>query len=123
MGKKRHKRHKDHGVTLHHILGEGWVHTHGMDRHGLPELEVKGVPGFLAPAAANMLMTACQYMIESRKAVKAGEGMTFPAGVVVQFTKPEPAPGDEDHYEVERLRMEDVEATCDCCGLPAGKHG
>src|SRR5438552_1354406 len=119
----RKEKHDDHGVVMHHVLGQGWVHTHGMDRHGLPELEVRGVPGFLAAAAADLLRHACDYMLASGKVMKAGEIVEVSPGTYYRLARPDPTPGDEGHYEVERLRLEDVQATCSCCGLPAGGHG
>lgn len=116
-------KHKDCGVLMHHVLGTGWIHTHGMDRHGLPELEVRGVPDFLAPATAVLLGQLCDYMLEGGRVMKAGENVGLGDGRLCRLVRPEPAPGTEDHYEVERLRLEDAEATCSCCGMPACKHG
>ena len=50
-----------YGVDIHCVIGAGWVHTHGMDRHGLPELEVRGVPGLLFEYAGNVLNEVCAY--------------------------------------------------------------
>jgi hypothetical protein len=55
-------KHEGHGLQMHHVLGEGWVHTHGMDRHGLPELEVRGGgqgswPGRPPPSSASAAST------------------------------------------------------------------
>src|SRR5262249_22304849 len=93
-------------IQFHFILEKGWLHTHGMDRHGLPELEVRNVPGFLAGAAAGILDEVCDYMLTSGKTVKAGETMGLGSNVRFRFVRPEPPPGDEDHYKVERLRLE-----------------
>lgn len=116
-------KHKDCGVVHHHVLGTGWIHTHGMDRHGLPELEIRDVPDFLAPAAANLLGQVCDYMLEGGRAIKAGESVALGGGTPFRLVRAEPTPGTEDHYEAERLRLEDAEATCSCCGMPACNHG
>lgn len=41
---------------------KGWVHTHGMDEHGPPELEIWDIPNFLAEDAARLLKHVCKYM-------------------------------------------------------------
>jgi hypothetical protein len=61
-------------------------------------------------------------MLKTGKAMKAGDTVEVAPGTICRLVRPEPTPGDEEHYKVERLRLEDIEATCSCCGLPAGGH-
>jgi hypothetical protein len=104
-------------IKLHWIISTGWVHTHGMDALGLPELEVRHVPGFLAEPAARLLKEVCLYMRETGKIVRAGETMCVSERTRFQFVAPEPMPGEEDHYATERLQIVDIEPICDCCRL------
>src|SRR5258706_7858742 len=51
---------------------KGWPHTHGMDAHGLPELELRDIPGFLARDAGAILRQVCDYLMTSEKPVVLG---------------------------------------------------
>ena len=63
-------------VAYHEVIDgdntNGWIHTHGMDALGLPELEIRNCPLFLGEFAAEILRTVCDYMLDSGKVVKAG---------------------------------------------------
>jgi uncharacterized protein YegJ (DUF2314 family) len=51
------------------VLDEGdavWVHTHGMQKFGMPELEMEGVPKELASPARAMTSLAAQALIKLR---------------------------------------------------------
>lgn len=111
------------GVRFDWVLGTGWVHSHGMDRYGLPELEVRNVPDFLAEAAARLLRHVCNYMLDSGRTVRAEETMATSPNTRFRFVRPEPMPGMESHYETERLQIVDVEGVCGCCGGPGGEPG
>jgi hypothetical protein len=102
-------------MILHHVTGTGWVHTHGLASLGLPELEVRGVPDFLAEDAARLLNLVAGYM--RKKRVKLGETMATSPRTSFRFIKADPIPGNEDHYEDERWQIVDVETVCECCDL------
>lgn len=95
---------------------KGWIHSHGMDQHGLPELEVRDVPGFLAESAASILRHVCNYMIESGNEVRLGEVIATSDRTHFRFVKPQPIPGEESHYEYERWQIFEVDNRCDGCG-------
>ena len=111
-----------HRIECHHVISgtetKGWVHTHGMDQFGLPELEIRNVPAFLAGNAAAILRTVCDYMIDSGKKVALAETMAISDQSVVEFQKAEPMVGQENHYDTERWQI--VEAECRCCDCGAG---
>lgn len=90
-----------HCVTSGEVT-KGWVHTHGMCKHNLPDLEIRGVPVFLAGAAMAVLRSVCDYMLDSGKKINLGENMALGERMVFSFRKAVPLPGEEDHYEVER---------------------
>lgn len=100
---------------------KGWIHTHGMDQHDLPELEVRGVPNFLAESAASLLRYACDYMIDSGREVRLGEVMATTERTRFRFVKSKPIPGEEHHYEVERWEIVEVDVPCDDCGSTAAE--
>ena len=106
-------------VRFHWLIDgdtKGWIHTHGMDVLGLPELELRGCPAFLAESAVHLMRSVCDYMLASGKVVKAGENMATSDRTMFSFAIPEPVPGSEDHYEVERLQITDVDQQpCDEC--------
>ena len=113
-----------HRVECHHVISgsqtKGWVHTHGMDQFGLPDLEIRSVPAFLAASAATILRTACDYMIDSGKKVSLGETMAVSDRTVFRFEKAEPIPGQETHYDTERWQIVEVECVCSECKATGG---
>jgi len=104
-------------IQIHWITSgentKGWMHTHGMDQHGLPELEVRGVPGFLAESAASLLRNACDYMLTSGREVHLGEVMATSERTRFRFVKSQPIPGEEEHYAVERWQIVEVDVPCE----------
>jgi hypothetical protein len=114
MKKVRHS-----GPSVEYVIGPGWLHTHGMDAAGLPELEMRHVPAFLAEAAAGLLREVCDYMLETGRRIESGHTMSTSSRTRFKFVTPEPMQGDEDHYESERLQIVDHEPLCDCCGFRA----
>jgi hypothetical protein len=108
------------GIHFHHVISgretKGWVHSHGMDRLGLPELEMRNVPAFLVEAAAKILRGVCNYMIESGNKVSVGETMALSERTAFRFLKADPIPGQDNHYETERWQIVEVECQCAECG-------
>jgi hypothetical protein len=104
-------------VKFHHVTDgretKGWVHTHGMDDFGLPELEMRDIPGFLVEEAARMLKGVCDYMLDSGNKVCLGETMAFSERTVFRFVMAVPISGQE----VERWQIVEVEPRCGECGL------
>lgn len=108
-------------VMVHMITNgehtKGWVHTHGMARFGLPELEVRGLPLFMMAAAGHLINEIADYML-NEKEVKLGENFGLGRFVVVQLAKLDPIPGDEEHFQDERWALIDppgAEGACECC--------
>ena len=60
---------------MHWVIGTGWIHTHGMAERGYPEVEVRGVPDFLAESAAELIRHVCDYMLDEMVRIKPGETM------------------------------------------------
>lgn len=98
-------------------LTRGWVHTHGMDKLGLPELEIRNVtPNCLLVEASKLLNFVAQYVASAPKKVELGDTMSFgpnPAECF-RFAKLPPIPGEEEHYRVERWTLVDIEQACLC---------
>ena len=72
-------------VDIHWVTDRGWVHTHGMDALGLPELEIRDCPAYFGEAAARILRQVCDYMLDSGKVVKAGENMGISERTMFHF--------------------------------------
>jgi hypothetical protein len=104
-------------IDIDSVIGTGWSHTHGMAARGYPEVEVRGVPDFLAESAAALIQRVCNYMLEQAVCIKPGETMATSPRTRFRLIKAEPFPGAEDHYTVERLQIVDVEHVCECCGM------
>ena len=104
------------GVIFHHVLATGWVHTHGMTAFGLPEFEIRDVPDLFVEAACGILRSVCHYLKAHGVVVRAGETMALSPKTAFRFIRPEPIPGEDDHYQQERWQIVEVEASCDCRG-------
>lgn len=114
-------------VQIHLITdGEGtfrWIHTHGMEHWGLPNLEIRGVPMFLGPEATGLLNHIACYMVESQKEGKfvvPGERMQTGPMQIFEFVTLPPIEGQEDHFEYPRLALSDAPMRS-VCGHP--DHG
>lgn len=98
-------------LQIHGIIDgdetRGWVHTHGMQSHGLPELEIVGLPLFMVPPATSLLNEIADYMLNEDAEVLPGQRMQI-GRVLVGFVAPlEPLKGGENHYEYPVLRVVD----------------
>lgn len=93
-----------------------------MDEHGLPELEIRDIPNFLAEDAARLLKHVCKYMQDWEQPVRVGETMATSDRTRFRFVQPVPIPGHEDHYEAQRWQIVDVECACGNCGLPPSER-
>ena len=112
-------------------LDEGaWVHTHGMDKLGLAELEIRKVPLPLIQFAGQLLNEVADLMVNWKergdKPVKVGESIQF--GRLTLFRVVAAAatrPDEADHYEVMRWAVvahERSRAQCDACATKAEGH-
>lgn len=105
-------------ITIHAVSDgpgtKGWVHTHGLAKYGLPELEIRAIPLFLAPSAAVLLNVLAEYLLTSEKEVKLGESIQVDQQVVICLAKLDPI--NHTHYECERWAVVDaIEGACDFC--------
>ena len=92
---------------------DGWVHTHGLEALGLPELELRGVtPRFLMPAAAMLLSNIADYMANGGRRVAVGDAMVLDELTFVRVARAEPIPGEADHYRHERWTVLEVPESC-----------
>jgi len=124
---KKTKKIDPQDVTELHIVSsgdvKGWLHTHGMAAFGKPELEMRGVPLFLAAPAAELMNHIADYLLNSdNKTVKVGETMQMSEMCIVRFVASSPINGDEEHFESERWEIVDAmtnkcarcDGGCDC---------
>lgn len=97
----------------------GWVHTHGLEKFGLPELEIRGLQTFLYGAAGGILNQVGEYMIELKgegRSINLGESMQLgDKFCIFQFAKLPPIEGHEHHYEVERWCLVEPPGAHDFC--------
>lgn len=119
----------DH-IDIHFVtegMQSGWVHTHGMADLGLPELEIRDVPLFLASPAASLINHIAQYMYDGKhgigraKPVKLGQRFGTGPMQIVKFVMLHPIAGGGDHYDDERWALSD-EPMRDMCGMCGGSH-
>ena len=100
-------RKKLDSIRVHWLIEDGWVHTHGLDALGFPELEARHIPGFLGEFADELLRATAWYMIVTGRRIHPGEEVPLSARTRFRLVTPKPFPGNEDHYEVERLLIVD----------------
>lgn len=105
-------------------LTKGWVHTHGLEDVGLPELELRHAPLTLAGLGFKLLNFIGQEMLDAQD---AGKEPYEPGHIkrigslpidLVSFRYLDPIPGQEDHYTAPRLALVEPEflvGTCSCC--------
>ena len=112
-------------VELHLVTNgrhgqKGWIHTHGMDKLGCAELEIRNVPLFLAVEAGELLNHVAQYLIDQKRgggpAVHLGQTMSTGQYSTFRFVKLPPIVGSEHHFQSERWALSDepMQAHCDC---------
>lgn len=106
-----------------HIVSEGehkgWLHTHGMAKYGLPELEMRKIPLFLKDQATDVMYMVADYLLNSGHGKEAKPGMTMgDDDCLVQFVKSTPIDGDEEHFKDERWELTDdaMSGKCECAG-------
>lgn len=103
---------------------DGWVHTHGLEAFGLPELEIRGVaPRFLMPGAAMLLSSIADYMLNGGRPIAAGDAMVLDDLTCVQLSEADSIPGLEDHYQAPRWAVVQLpELCCPLCD-ESRRHG
>jgi hypothetical protein len=97
----------------------GWLHTHGLARHGVPELELRNVPRFLRGPACALLNEVADYLLNrATRPLLPGQTMLLGRDVLlfVESGPDERAGYDRLHYEgCVRLRIIDPPpGPCDC---------
>jgi len=74
-----------------------WLHSHGMQKFGLPDIEMEGVPAELAPSARAMMVLVGETLIGS-----SPKGLNLDAPLDIPNTpflfRLEPRPRDEEHH-------------------------
>ena len=94
--------------VLFEIIDEGetvWIHSHGMQKLGLPDLEMEDVPSDLASAGRDLMIMATESLLSKRD-----RGLDFQTGMKI-FSTPfsfalEARPRDEEgHFPAGSLRI------------------
>lgn len=98
----------------------GWIHTHGMEEWDLPNLEIRGIPLFLGPAASSLLNHVASYMVGIQaegRSIQLGERMGVGPMEIFQFVELAPIKGDEAHFEHPRWALSDEPMKSMCMDL------
>lgn len=97
-----------------------WVHSHGMEKFGLPELEMRDVPLVFSFAAGVMINVVADYMFNEKR-VKLGEVVEHDRELFY-LMRLEPMKGQEDHYSCDRwallhpiVAVRKIEKSTVCC--------
>jgi hypothetical protein len=108
-------------VMMIHLVAEPtgvWAHTHGLQKFGLPELEIRDVPTFLSRPAGDLLNAVADYLLNSGKTVRLGELLQADGFGLMQFVTREPKVPFVDHYDHERWTLVSAApemCACDVC--------
>lgn len=100
--------------------GGGWVHTHGLEQFGLPELEIRSVSHvLLLPSAAVILTEVADYLLNGERPVAAGDALVLGDMTFLRLCRLSPLSDHPDHYVYERWAVVDVpESFCPLCEQP-----
>lgn len=108
-------------IKIHVVrLDDGaWAHTHGMEKFGKAELEIKGIPLFLASLTGMILNQTCDYMLNSGKPVLVNEVIKIGSSTF-RLVESEPEAAHYDgHYDHARWELVDPDSFsysfCDSC--------
>ncbi len=89
---------------------KGWIHTHGLEKFGVPDLEIREIPLFLGPYACLLLNEFAEYLVDNFERKPVIPGQTIQMGPCV-FTVEEcpilPEDEGDGHYTVRRFRLVD----------------
>ena len=107
------------------LLDEGgvvWIHSHGMQKFGLPEIEMEGIPADLAPSARAMLSLIGETLIVCRqKGENFGQLLNIPNTPFLFRVEIRPQ-DDENHFPEGSLRILPYVADYDPQSPAAIKH-
>ncbi len=108
-------------IQIHFITDgpcKGWVHTHGLARHGRPELEIRKVPSLFVDSACGILNDVAEYMLTRGRPIAVGDTVEYGRDTVLLLLegKADEASGyDESHYRVPVLTITALERACEHC--------
>lgn len=133
MSRKKKKVEIQEVMEVHHVYdGDdtvGWIHTHGLEKYGKPELEIRNIPLFLGPAATYLLNQIADYVVNQNMDIKPGEKMSIGTGrpIFIQFEKLPPIQSSLNHFREERLALIDPPeayqcAECAGCAIDKSVH-
>jgi uncharacterized protein YegJ (DUF2314 family)/tetratricopeptide (TPR) repeat protein len=90
------------------LLDEGvglWIHTHGMQKFGFPELEMEGVPRDSAAAGRGLMLMVAETLVRARD-LRRGIQWPMPvAGTSVILMMEAVPKDDEDHFPIGSLKI------------------
>jgi uncharacterized protein YegJ (DUF2314 family) len=91
------------------VLDEGkslWVHSHGMQKFGLPELEMEGVPTDSAPSCVTFMLMAAETLLKLRLRGRSDfRGQTVIEHTPFLFRTEVGQPDEERHFPLGSLRI------------------
>ncbi len=100
---------------------KGWIHTHGLARHGKPELEIRMVPSMFFASAGRMLNEIGQYMLDSGRSIRPGDTMELGRTLLLMLEGKADEEGgyDGSHYRVPVLTVTALDHACEYCETKA----
>lgn len=111
-------------IQIHSLTdgpAKGWIHTHGLARHGKPELEMRRVPSLFFCSAGQMLNDIGQYMLDSGRSIRVGDTMELGRTLLLMLEGKADEEGgyDASHYRVPVLTVTALEHACEQCAAKA----
>lgn len=90
------------------LLDEGdglWIHTHGMQKFGFPELEMEGIPSDSAASGRSLMLMVAETLVRARD-LRRGIQWPMPvAGTPVILLMEEVPKDEEDHFPLGSLKI------------------
>jgi uncharacterized protein YegJ (DUF2314 family) len=102
--------------------GTIWMHSHGMQKFGLPDMEIEGIPPELITIAGSLLFVLARNMIAGKNSPAEGLAAVRIPGVPVHFGM-EMRPADEEgHFPTGSMRILPYADGYDMHSPDAAKH-
>lgn len=85
--------------------GVVWIHTHGMQKFGLPDLELEGVPSDIAPTGLHLMILVGETLIAARDTgLDVSSPLSVPNRPIVFTVLPQPR-DEEGHFAAGSLKI------------------
>jgi len=102
--------------------GTIWIHSHGMQKFGLADIEMDGIPVELATTARGLILMVVHLLISTRNSQREINRSLKIPGLPVRLVMEMRPPDEEDHFPAGSLRILPFVDGYDASSPDAAKH-